>query len=43
MICVIFYYKRGDFDFGIVKLPYICSNIPESQPYGVYISQLIIR
>ena len=33
--------KRNDFDFHIVNLPEICSNIPESPAYGVYISQLI--
>ena len=27
--------------FRIVNFPYICSNMPESQAYGVYISQLI--
>ena len=35
------YDKRDDFDFRIVNFPYICSNILESPPYGVYISQLI--
>ena len=29
------------YDFRIVNFPYICSNIPESSTYGVYISQLI--
>ena len=33
--------KRDDFDFRIVNVPYIYSNIPESPAYGVYISQLI--
>ena len=35
------YDKRDDFDFRIVNFPFICSNIPESPAYGVYISQLI--
>jgi hypothetical protein len=36
-----FYNKRDDFNFFIVKFPYLCSNIPASPAYGVYISQLI--
>ena len=35
------YDKCDDFDFRIVKFPCICSNIPDSQAYGVYISQLV--
>ena len=35
------YDKRDDFDFKIVNFPYLCSNIPSSPAYGVYISQLI--
>jgi hypothetical protein len=35
------YDKRDDFDFSIVNFPFICSNIPLSSAYGVYISQLI--
>ena len=35
------YDKRDDFSFTIVNFPYICSNIPLSPAYGVYISQLI--
>ena len=35
------YDKRDDFDFAIVNFPYICSNIPLSPVYGVYLSQLI--
>jgi hypothetical protein len=34
------YDKRYDFSFDIVNFPYICSNIPLSLAYGVYISQL---
>jgi hypothetical protein len=30
-----------DFDFAIVNFPFLCSNIPLSPAYGVYISQLI--
>jgi hypothetical protein len=35
------YDKRDDFNFPIVKLPFICSNIPAAPAYGVYIYQLI--
>jgi hypothetical protein len=35
------YYKRDDFDFAIVNYPFLCSNIPLSSAYGVYVSQLI--
>jgi hypothetical protein len=35
------YDKLDDFNFAIVNFPYICSNIPLSPAYGVYISQLI--
>jgi hypothetical protein len=35
------YDKRDDFSFTIVNFPYICSNIPLSPAYGIYISQLI--
>jgi hypothetical protein len=31
------YDKRDDFNFPIVNLPYICSNIPAAPAYGVYI------
>jgi hypothetical protein len=34
------YDKRDDFNFSI-NFPYLCSNIPASPAYGVYISQLI--
>jgi hypothetical protein len=33
--------KCNDFDFAIVNFPFLCSNIPLSPAYGVYISQLI--
>jgi hypothetical protein len=33
--------KRDDFDFAIVNFPFLCSNIPLSPAYGVYISELI--
>jgi hypothetical protein len=33
--------KSDDFNFPIVNLPFICSNIPAAPAYGVYISQLI--
>jgi hypothetical protein len=35
------YEKRDDFDFAIVNFPFLCSNIPLSPAYGVYITQLI--
>jgi hypothetical protein len=35
------YNKRDDFNFPIVNIPFICSNIPAAPAYGVYISQLI--
>ena len=35
------YDKRDDFNFKIVNFPFMCSNIPESPTYGVFISQLI--
>jgi hypothetical protein len=35
------YYKRDDFNFKIINFPNMCSNIPASPAYGVYISQLI--
>ena len=39
-LSTILYQKRDDFDFRIVNYHDICSNIPESPAYGVYISQL---
>ena len=35
------YDKRDDFSFSIVNFPYLCSNIPSSPAYGVYVAQLI--
>ena len=35
------YDKRDDFDFHIVNIPFLSSNIPSGPSYGVYISQLI--
>jgi hypothetical protein len=35
------YDKLDNFNFSIVNFPYLCSNIPASPAYGVYISQLI--
>jgi len=35
------YEKRDDFNFLIMNIPFICSNIPTASPYGVYIAQLI--
>jgi hypothetical protein len=36
------YDKQDYFNFSIVNFPYLCSNIPASVAYGVYISQLIL-
>jgi hypothetical protein len=33
---------RDDFNFPIVNFPFICSNIPATPAYGVYISQLTL-
>ena len=35
--------KRNDFDFAIANIPFLCSNVPLSPAYGVYmyVSQLI--
>ena len=35
------YDKRDDFNSKIINFPNMCSNIPASPAYGVYISQLI--
>jgi hypothetical protein len=35
------YDKRDEFNFKIMNFPNMCSNIPDSPAYGVYISQLI--
>jgi hypothetical protein len=35
------YDKRNDFNIPIAKFLFICSNIPTTPVYGVYISQLI--
>jgi hypothetical protein len=35
------YDKRDDFNFKIKIFPNMCSNIPASPAYGIYISQLI--
>ena len=35
------YDKRDDFNFKIINFPNMCSNIPATPAYGVYISQLI--
>jgi hypothetical protein len=40
-LTTLLYDKRDDFDFAIVNFPFLCSNIPSSPAYGVYISQLI--
>jgi hypothetical protein len=35
------YDKRDDFNFKIINFPNMCSNIPASPAYGVYISKVI--
>ena len=35
------YDERDDFDFEIVKFPFLDGDVPRSTSYGVYISQLI--
>jgi hypothetical protein len=35
------YDKRDDFYFAIANFPFLCSSIPLSPAYGVYISQFI--
>jgi hypothetical protein len=35
------YDTREDFNFPIVNFPFICSNIPATPAYGVYISQFM--
>ena len=35
------YDKRDDFDFDIVKFPFLDDDVPRRTSYGVYISQLI--
>ena len=35
------YDKRDDFNFNIVNFTFLCSNIPKSPAYGVFVSQLI--
>ena len=35
------YDKRDDFNSKIINFPNMCTNIPASPAYGVYISQLI--
>ena len=35
------YDKRDDFDFDIVKFPFLDGGVPRSTSYGVYISQFI--
>ena len=40
-ISIKIYDKRDDFNFTIMHFPSMCSNIPASPAYGVYISQLI--
>ena len=40
-LCTHIYDKRDDFDFQIVNIPYLYSNILSSPAYGMYISLLI--
>jgi hypothetical protein len=36
------YDKRDDFNFPIVNIPFICSNIPAAPVYVLYIPELIL-
>ena len=40
-LSTIIYDKRDDFSFKIINFPNMCTNIPSSPAYGVYILQLI--
>ncbi|KAJ8320279.1 hypothetical protein KUTeg_001866 [Tegillarca granosa] len=33
--------KCDNFNFSIVNFPFLCSNIPASPAYGIYVSQLV--
>ena len=35
------YDKRDDFNFHIIKFPFLSSNVPTSPAYGAFISQFI--
>ena len=35
------YSKRDDFDFAIVKFPFLEGDVPHRPSYGVYISELM--
>ena len=35
------YDKHDGFDFAIFNIPFLCSNVPLSPAYGMYVSQLI--
>ena len=37
-LCNSHYAKRDDFNFNILNIPYLSSNIPSSPAYGVFIS-----
>ena len=34
------YDKRDDFDFDVVKFPFLDGDVPQCPSYGVYVSQL---
>ena len=40
-VCVKLYVKRDDFNFSVVNFPFLCSNIPSSPAYGVFVSHFI--
>jgi hypothetical protein len=40
-LTITLYDRHDDVDFSIVNFPFLCSNIPLSSAYSVYISQLI--
>jgi hypothetical protein len=41
MLNVVLYDKGHDFNFPMENFPFICSYIPATPAYGVYISQFI--
>ena len=41
IVSIKIYDKRDDFDFEIVKFPFLDGDVSRSTSYGVYISQLI--
>ena len=36
-----FYDKRNDFNFNVISFPFMSGNLPQSQMYGLFFSQLV--